>query len=453
MKFFDCFAGIGGFRLGMESYGHTCVGFCEIDRFARKSYRAIHDIEGELEYHDITKITDDQLRQLRGQVDILCGGFPCQAFSLAGRRLGFEDTRGTLFFELARCAKEIQPPYLFFENVKGLLSHDQGRTFATILTTLDELGYHVEWQVLNSKDFGLPQNRERVFLIGHSRVRGFRPVFPLRGQGSPAHIERLGNVNPSGQGMSGEVYLSRGLSPTLTVNKGEGVKIAIPVLTPDRLDKRQNGRRFKANQDPMFTLTAQDRHGVLVAGNLPTKFAQSGRVYEVSGLSPTLTTMQGGDKIPKVLLRQEAPHLKIREATNQGYAKAEIGDSVNLSYPKSNSKRGRVGKKIANTLTTSSQQGVVVAALEYRKDKWFEVTGFLVGDKLYRLRIRKLTPRECFRLQGFSDWAYDRAEAVSSKSQLYKQAGNSVSVPVIASIAREFKKIEEDDVGSYSIKY
>lgn len=218
--------------------------------------------------------------------------------------------------------------------------------------------------------------------------------------------------------MSGEVYLSTGLSPTLTVNKGEGAKIAIPVLTPDR-------------------------HGVLVAGNLPTSFDQAGRVYDPDGLSPTLTTMQGGDKIPKLLLRHEAPHLKIREATKQGFAQAELGDSVNLSYPKSNSKRGRVGKQIANTLTTSSQQGVVVAALEYRKDKWYEVTGFLVEDQLYRLRIRKLTPRECFRLQGFPDWAFDRAEAVSSKSQLYKQAGNSVSVPVIAAIAGELKKLED----------
>ncbi|MFX3677961.1 DNA cytosine methyltransferase, partial [Streptococcus suis] len=98
MNFFDCFSGIGGFRMGMESQGHTCIGFCEIDKFARRSYQAIFETEGELEYHDITQITDDQLRKLRGQVDVLCGGFPCQAFSLAGRRLGFEDTRGTLFF-------------------------------------------------------------------------------------------------------------------------------------------------------------------------------------------------------------------------------------------------------------------------------------------------------------------------------------------------------------------
>ena len=293
MKFLDLFAGIGGFRLGLESQGHECLGFCEIDKFARKSYKAMYETEGEIEFHDIRQVTDQDFRQLRGQVDIICGGFPCQAFSLAGRRLGFEDTRGTLFFEIARATKQIQPRFLFLENVKGLLSHDKGETFRTILTTLDELGYDVEWQVLNSKDFQVPQNRERVFIIGHSRKYRPRFLFPLRREGSPTGLERLGNVNPSGKGMSGEVYLSHGLSPTLTRGKGEGSKIAIPVLTPDRLEKRQHGRRFKENQGPMFTLTGQDRHGVMVAGTLPTSFVQTGRIYDISGVSPTLTTMHG----------------------------------------------------------------------------------------------------------------------------------------------------------------
>ena len=140
MKFLDLFAGIGGFRLGLTRQGHECIGFCEIDKFARKSYKAIYETKGEIEFHDIRQVTDQDFRQLRGQVDIICGGFPCQAFSLAGRRLGFEDTRGTLFFEIARAAKQIQPRFLFLENVKGLLSHDKGETFRTILTTLDELG-------------------------------------------------------------------------------------------------------------------------------------------------------------------------------------------------------------------------------------------------------------------------------------------------------------------------
>lgn len=444
MKFLDLFAGIGGFRIGLESQGHKCLGFCEIDKFARTSYKAMFNTEGEIEYHDIKEVTDHDFRQFRGQVDIICGGFPCQAFSLAGRRLGFEDTRGTLFFEIARAAKQIQPRFLFLENVKGLLNHDEGRTFATILSTMDELGYDVEWQVLNSKDFQVPQNRERVFIIGHSRRYRSRFIFPLRRENSPAHLERLGNINPSKRGLNGEVYLTSGLAPTLTRGKGEGAKIAIPVLTPDRLEKRQHGRRLKDNQDPMFTLTSQDRHGVVV-GNLPTSFDQTGRVFDISGLSPTLTTMQGGDKVPKILLREELPFLKIKEATKTGYAKATLGDSVNLAYPDSTKRRGRVGKGISNTLTTSNNMGVVVAALEYRQDKWYEVTGIVLEGKLYRLRIRRLTPRECFRLQGFPDWAYERAESVSSKSQLYKQAGNSVTVTVIEAIAREFRRTEEEE--------
>jgi DNA (cytosine-5)-methyltransferase 1 len=445
MKFLDLFAGIGGFRLGLTRQGHECMGFCEIDKFARKSYQAIYDTEGEITFHDIRQVRDQDFRQLRGQVDIICGGFPCQAFSLAGRRLGFEDTRGTLFFEIARAAKQIQPRFLFLENVKGLLSHNKGETFRTILATLDELGYDVEWQVLNSKDFQVPQNRERVFIIGHSRRYRPRFLFPLRRESSSTRLKRLGNVNPSGKGMSGDVYFSQGLSPTLTRGKGEGVKVAIPILTPDKLKKRQNGRRFKDNEEEMFTLTAQDRHGVVVAGTLPTTFVQTGRVYDISGLSPTLTTMQGGDKVPKIICREEVPHLKIKEATKLGFAKAMLGDSVNLAYPDSTKRRGRVGKGVANTLTTSNTMGVVVATLEYRKDKWYEVTGIVIDGKLYRLRIRRLTPRECFRLQGFPDWAYERAESVSSKSQLYKQAGNSVTVTVIEAIAREFRKIEEDE--------
>lgn len=183
MKFLDLFAGIGGFRMGLESLGHECVGFCEIDKFARKSYKAIYDTEGEIELHDITQVTNEDWRKFRGTVDIICGGFPCQAFSIAGKREGFlDETRGTLFFEIARAAKEIKPPLLFLENVKGLLSHDQGRTFRTILSTLDELGYDAEWQVLNSKDFGVPQNRERVFIIGHLRGTSGRPVFPVFGK-------------------------------------------------------------------------------------------------------------------------------------------------------------------------------------------------------------------------------------------------------------------------------
>ena len=380
MKFLDLFAGIGGFRIGMESAGHECVGFCEIDKFARASYKAIHDTKGEIELHDITRVSDESIRGI-GRVDIVCGGFPCQAFSIAGNRRGFEDTRGTLFFEIARFASIIRPKYLFLENVKGLLNHDRGATFETILRALDELGYDVEWQVLNSKNFGVPQNRERVFIIGHLRGERTRRIFPLSGENqsiSNQSVMKIGNVNPSGIGMNGEVYQADGLAPTLTTNKGEGQKIAI-----------------KSNTIKQF-------------GVLQPNFNQCGVVYETDGIAPTIRAYQGGGLEPKI---------RVKEATSQGYAEAQIWDSVNLSHPNSKTRRGRVGKQIANTLLTGESQGVVEPDF----------------------RIRKLTPRECWRLQGFPDWAFDKAQEVNSNSQLYKQAGNSVTVNVIAAIAKELK--------------
>ena len=382
MKFIDLFAGIGGFRFGMESAGHECVAFCEIDKFARASYKAIHNTEGELELHDITQVTDDEIRAI-GHVDAICGGFPCQAFSIAGHRRGFEDTRGTLFFEIARFAAILKPKYLFLENVKGLLNHDKGDTFETILSALDELGYDVEWQVLNSKDFGVPQNRERVFIIGHLRGERGRKVFPIGGKDEKSSAERLGinilgntkNPNGTAQGTRDIVNDPEGIVGTLTATDYKGPK---QVAIPNEIKK----------------------YGVL-----QPNFNQSGVVYETDGISPTIRTMQGGGLEPKI---------RVREATKQGYAEASVGDSVNLSHPNSKTRRGRVGEGIANTLVTGDSQGVVTS----------------------NFRIRKLTPRECWRLQGFPDWAFDKAQEVNSNSQLYKQAGNSVTVNVIKEIAR-----------------
>lgn len=394
MKFLDLFAGIGGFRLGMESAGHECIGFCEIDKFARASYKAIHDTRGEIELHDITAVSDESIRRI-GRVDIICGGFPCQAFSIAGARRGFEDTRGTLFFEIARFASILKPKYLFLENVKGLLNHDRGNTFEVILSTLDELGYNVEWESINSKNFGVPQNRERVFIIGHLRGGCTRRIFPLSGESQPISsqsVVKIGNVNSSGNGMNGEVYQADGLAPTLTTNKGEGQKIAIPILTPDRTDKRKNVRTFKSDGEPMFNLTAQDKHGILIAGKLPGNHEQNSRVYDTDGISPTLSTMQGGGQEPKIIQR------------GHGYNQGGEHD-------------------IAPTLTSNS----------YHENNHLS-DGF---------RIRKLTPRECWRLQGFPDWAFDKAQEVNSNSQLYKQAGNSVTVSVIAAIAKELEILIE----------
>lgn len=452
MKFLDLFAGIGGFRMGLESLGHECVGFCEIDKFARKSYKAIYNTEGEVELHDITKVTNEEWRKFRGTVDIICGGFPCQAFSIAGKRKGFlDETRGTLFFEIARAAKEIKPPLLFLENVKGLLSHDQGRTFRTILSTLDELGYDAEWQVLNSKNFGVPQNRERVFIIGHLREAGGRPVFPIRGENEKSSADKqikiVGNIRKNGKSQSGQIVSNDSLAPTLCASglQKDPLKVAIPVLTPDRANKRQNGRRFKTDGEPMFTLTGQDRHGIVVVGNLAGSHEQNGRIYDVGGISPTLNTMQGGDRQPKI---------RVREATKQGFAEASVGDSVNLAHPNSKTRRGRVGKGVANTLLTGEEQGVVVSGIYTGTSEKFKRPHLkntsrtlkannhdagivLEGDEI---RIRKLTPRECWRLQGFPDWAFDKAQEINSNSQLYKQAGNSVTVNVIKAIAERLEE-------------
>ena len=175
MKFFDFFAGIGGFRLGMEMAGHECVGHCEIDKYANMSYNAMHHPkESEVFFDDIRTIKPSDMPEC----EVYCFGFPCQSFSIAGARRGFEDTRGTLFFEVMRLAKERKPEILFGENVAGLLNHDGGATFGTIIHTMAELGYYVEWQLINSKYF-VPQHRQRVFIIGHLGNGSGRQVFPI----------------------------------------------------------------------------------------------------------------------------------------------------------------------------------------------------------------------------------------------------------------------------------
>ena len=294
MRFLDVFSGIGGFRLGLEQAGMKCIGHIEKDKYANQSYKAIHrPKESEVEYGDITTITDAEFRELRGKFDILVGGFPCQAFSIAGDRRGFEDTRGTLFFELARILEQSKPPLFLFENVKGLLNHDQGQTFEIILKTLDELGYDVEWQVLNSKDFGVPQSRERVFIVGHSRDGRRGEIFPIRGiyeKNSKLQTQYTNTIT---------ARYAAAISVGSYIAESKSQKInAIPIITPERKTKRQN------------------------------------------------------------------------------------------------------------------------------------------------CRIRRLTPKECWRLQGFPDWAFDRAKASGvSESQLYKQAGNAVTVNVICEIGKRIMEL------------
>lgn len=363
----------------MESGGHKCVGFCEYDKFAVASYTSMHLIDQEQEeilmempqkqrqkeilkedYRNGEWYADDirrvDARSMPG-ADCWCFGFPCQDISIAGNCLGFAGKRSSLFFAVTGLIRDIpeedRPSYLLIENVKNLLSVNRGLDFARLLIELDEIGYDAEWDVLNSKNFGVPQNRERVFVVGHLRGRGTRKVFPL-GETDGIH---------NSTGTVGKIY-----ETTQCLNKMDG-----------------------GGREPM----------------IPVRMTQ--RSCKETVISPTLTargpSRGRGNSSP-------VPGVMIREATKAGYAIAEIGDSVNLEQPNSKTRRGRVGKGVAQTLTTGCQQGTLDGT-----------------------RIRRLTPRECFRLQGWPDYYFDRAAMVNSDSQLYKQAGNGVTVNVVQAIA------------------
>ena len=389
----------------------------------------------------------------------------CQDISVAGKQLGFQGNRSSLFFRvmhlIGQLEEENKPTYLFAENVKNLLSVNGGWDFARLLIEMEQGGYDAEWQVLNSKDFGVPQNRERCFIIGHLRGRSTSKIFPIEGTDgkNSVSLNLFGCLNGRNS-QRDRVYSGDGLAPTISTkpggntepkvsilfdtsyigqdgkariyeNKGEGIKtaikiigeinssqdgkilstdgianccsaghgnnpkIAIPVLTPERAEKRQNGRRFKENGEPMFTLTGQDRHGIAIG---------------------------------------------VKEATKQGYAECRVGiDSVNFSMPNSKTRRGRVGCDVANTLDTSCNQGIFVQVSE-------ELTVYAVWYEKYQcyIAIRKLTPKECFRLQGWTDDYFEKAEFVNSDSQLYKQAGNGVTVNVIKAIAENLENKEKN---------
>ncbi len=385
IRFFDLFSGIGGFREGLNrAGGFTCVGHCEVDAHADKNYRKLFDTEGEWFCDDARAIETGRMPGF----DLLCAGFPCQAFSIAGKRGGFADARGTLFFEIARLVEAGRPAYFLLENVPGLLSHDKGRTFHTILSTLWELGYHVEWKVLNSKDFGVPQSRKRVYIVGYLDGRCAGKILPVPETNGTALIQRI----PGNQGK---------------------------------------------------------------------------RVYDPEGLSCTLTAQAGGMGGKTGLYEMGVP---IKEATRKGYKMAYPGDSIDLGYASLNSRRGRVGHGIAHTLTTGSQQGTLHFAdqpaqqpetgpravltpakksvrqngrrMKGPEEPMFTITATDRHGVSYHGRIRRLTPRECLRLQGYHDEQIDRIITDTSDCQLYKQAGNGVTVNVIEAIGRNLRDVD-----------
>ena len=393
IRFFDLFSGIGGFREGLRrAGGFECVGHCEMDPYAEQNYRKLFATEGEWYCDNATDIQTAAMPDF----DLLCAGFPCQAFSIAGKRGGFSDARGTLFFEAARLVADKRPAYFLLENVPGLLSHDKGRTFHTILSTFSDLGY----------------------LIGYLDGRCAGKILPVQAPNGADLIQIFG-------GSQGE------------------------------------------------------------------------RVYDPAGVSCTLTAQAGGMGGKTGLYQVGVP---IKENTKKGYKMAYPGDSIDLGYATLNTRRGRVGHKIAHTLTTESQQGTlhfvdisippmvteIARCLNTRQDSSIhnhrgECSGVLVEEGprailtpekenvrqngrrmkepeepmftltatdrhgvVYRGRIRRLTPRECFRLQGYEDNQIDCMMEGMSDRQLYKQAGNGVTVTVIEVIGKNLKAVDEE---------
>ena len=343
-KIASLFSGIGGFERGLlnASDDLEIVFASEIDKYARKIYEKNFGVEP---YGDITKINESNIPDH----DILCGGFPCQSFSNAGKRRGFQDTRGTLFFEIMRIAKVKKPKVLFLENVPGLLSHDKGRTFQTILRSMDEVGYDAEWQVFNSKHHGVPQNRERVFIIGHLRGSGTRQIFPI------TENDRL----PAEPNKRQNEHSSTAISTTLTP---------------------------QCRQTDTFVIDANGRIDKRTTGTLTKRYHKGGESYGSN---------------PFILSGYKAHSLYPRSSTTGKGGSGHLCRCDNISY----------------CINTGNNQAIES------------------GNK-----IRKLTPLECERLQGFPDnWT-----AGISDTRRYQCLGNAVTVPVIEFIGKHIIKMLQE---------
>ena len=343
-KFFDAFSGVGGFRLGFEAEGFECVGWSEIDKFASKLYR--HYFNDDRNFGDITKIDPEELPDF----DVITAGVPCQPFSIAGKRKGLADPRGMpLWRALFRIIKHKKPRVVVIENVKGLLSSNGGRDFAWVLVQMAELGYDVEWMVLNSKDFGVPQNRERVYIVGYTGGDGRPKVFPLR------EDEKAYYQPPAGK------------------------------------------RKVQAVPDTSNTLRA--------------------RYYKIGNEEPYVVQWRRS-----YVRTFKDPHTSPTLTANMGTGGLNMPILVYLSHTVGNMKQRVQARDTAWTLDTSG-------------------TKFGILDP-HTLEIRKITPLEAFRLQGFPDDIVREARKIGiSDTQLYKMAGNAVTVQVVQSIARKIKSV------------
>ena len=376
----DLFSGIGGFHLGFEKAGYKVTSFfSEVDKHAIAVYK--QQFKNSTYVGSVTDVRWEDLPR----IDLITFGSPCQDFSLAGKRKGMDGDRSSLILEAIRLIGECRPRVFVWENVKGTFSSNSGEDFAAIIQAFANIGgYRLEWQLLNTSWF-LPQNRERIYLVGYSTEtkRDWRGVFPIA----------------TNNGQTNESY-----------RKGEGCFIT---------DKRGNRRDsntastlcagyHKLPSDGDYVGVKQLGTRLDSGGKQPY---QQDRVYDADGIVPALN--QGKSDLI----------LKVNSATSDGYEQADVGDSINLSNPNSETRRGRVGKQKAQTLETSCNQAVVES-----------------------YRIRRLTPIECERLQGFPDdhtafGNYDGEVKSMSNTQRYKQCGNAVTVDVVKAVAERCKPL------------
>lgn len=378
-KYISLFAGIGGFDFGLDAVGGECVFASEIDKFASEAYRTLHN--GDVLHGDITKIDAEDVPDH----DVMAAGFPCQAFSVAGKRGGFEDARGTLFFEVARIASVKQPSVLLLENVKGLVGHDKGRTLDTIVKTLNDIGYRVDFDVLNSKYFGVPQNRERIFIVA---VR------------EDIVDDEVWNIVGTNVVAKGKKRISQ-YEGVKTFNFAYPTNDTVELRLIDVLETGVDEKYYLSEEKSKFIFSRVKHEGRL------------------------------GECTPQIGDYRYDEGLRIRKDDNSPTLRANMKSMGSDSLDMSNTifviegvaDRTRNGQK---TLEPNGQE-VANALTSVQHDS--------MAIEKPALRIRKLTPKECWRLQGFTDEQHDAVESAGiSNSQRYKQAGNAVTVNVIIAI-------------------
>lgn len=533
IRLLSLFSGIGAFEQALDRIGchYQLTGYCEIDPYASKSYAQIHGVSESLNLHDVTTI-DTALINMLGGADIITYGFPCQDISVAGKQRGFTDengnrTRSGLFFDALRIIKDLQPKYAIAENVKALTSKKFEKEFKTVLNSLAEVGYNNYWKVLNAKDFGIPQNRERIFIISirkdidrcaftfpekqELKLRVKDVLEPIVDEKYYIDNERSRNLIrqiTAKFDLGGGIAVSDGtikdpkvkdVSNTIKARydcgienqKSVGCMVLEPVICASRgrnpadLNDRTAGAHTEQhlelkNDGTSNTITTVQKDNLLLEptprilqiGNLipdaDRKFTnpQTGRVYDPDGLAPTLNTMQGGGREPKII----EPHANkiVRAGTIGKHETDEVlsvcGISKTLkatdyknpvkimaSEPKIKivgrmdgyEQTGRVydPSGIACTLQSRDYKDPI-RILEESAPKGGQREVKILETTQEAYRIRKLTPRECFRLMGFTDAEFDRIKGVSN-TQLYKQAGNSIVVNVLEAIFNRLLTEEE----------